>query len=279
MLLEVSSVTAIRIFSPNLSTIYIHICMVDYTSWTLKNIFFNVFLCVILNSLFIYSNHCLQRYMKFAFINFVDLINDTILATEFVGAVRSKRPRTIPAAYRQTNTRKEASALYGRCRLSNTFRGRFFFWLSQGILIFKYIIRGLFSEFLSRGPHPEHRRKYSRVYSESSFNDDSVFCSKEIYYIGSHSEFLPIALNSKFLDLEAKFLNLFLGLVTQHFDYLESWLKDDSGYILEYFLRCSGWGSFWEELKKRESFHKQRNWPPSDYQLKFGKDSNKKAHS
>ena len=154
MLLEVSSVTAIRIFSPNLSTIYIHICMVDYTSWTLKNIFFNVFLCVILNSLFIYSNHCLQRYMKFAFINFVDLINDTILATEFVGAVRSKRPRTIPAAYRQTNTRKEASALYGRCRLSNTFRGRFFFGYHRGYSFLNILYEASFLSFYQGDPTP-----------------------------------------------------------------------------------------------------------------------------
>jgi hypothetical protein len=164
MLLEVSSVTAIRIFSPNLSTIYIHICMVDYTSWTLKNIFFNVFLCVILNSLFIYSNHWLQRYMKFAFINFVDLINDTILATEFVGAVRSKRPRTIPAAYRQTNTRKEASALYGRCRLSNTFRGRFFFGYHRGYSFLNILYEASFLSFIKGTPPRTSQKVFKGIF-------------------------------------------------------------------------------------------------------------------
>ena len=57
-------------------------------------------------------------------------------------------------------------------------------------MFFLYMIRGLFSGF-SRGPHPEKLRKYLRVYSESSFNDDSVFCSMVERWdsIGSHFEF------------------------------------------------------------------------------------------
>ena len=65
------------------------------------------------------------------------------------------------------------------------------------------MIRGLFSEFFSRGPQPEHRMKYLRVDSESSFNDDSVFYSMVRDFIGPQSEFLPRALNSEFLTLEA----------------------------------------------------------------------------
>ncbi len=68
------------------------------------------------------------------------------------------------------------------------------------ILIFQI---GLFSGFFSKGPHPEHRRKYSRIYFEYSFNDDSVFNFMVRDSNGSHSDFLPRAMNSEFPTLEA----------------------------------------------------------------------------
>ena len=84
--------------------------------------------------------------------------------------------------------------------------------LINTLYIFKYIIRGLFSGVFLRGPHPEHWRKYLRVYSESSLHDDSVFCSMVRSSICSHSEFLPRALNSEFPTLED-----YICFSTQHF--------------------------------------------------------------
>ena len=76
-------------------------------------------------------------------------------------------------------------------------------------------MRPLFCFFLRRTP-PEHRRKYLRVHSESSFNDDPVFCSMVRDSIGSHSEFLPKALSSEFIEkdtfLEQTVLHLCLGI-------------------------------------------------------------------
>ena len=103
----------------------------------------------------------------------------------------------------------------------------------------KYMIRGLFSVFFSRGQH----RKYLRVYYESSFNVDSVFCSMVNDSIGSHPKFLPRALNSEFSTLEAYIWSWVCDTIFLII-YLESWLKDDSGYVPEYFLRCSEVGSF-----------------------------------
>ena len=100
--------------------------------------------------------------------------------------------------------------------------------------------------FLKRTP-PEQGRKYLRVYSESYIK---VFCSMVRDSIGSHSEFLPRALNSEFPTLEAC-ICFWVGDTKFLITYLESWLKDVSGYIPEYFLRCSGLGSFWEELRKK----------------------------
>ena len=51
--------------------------------------------------------------------------------------------------------------------------------------------------------------------------------------IGSHSEFLPRALNSKFPSLEA-YICFWVGDTTFLITYLESWFKDDSVYIPEF---------------------------------------------
>jgi len=58
------------------------------------------------------------------------------------------------------------------------------------------------------------------------------------------------ALNSKFPNLEAYFC-FWVGDTTFSITYLESWLKDDSEYISEYFLRCSRVWSFWEAIRKK----------------------------
>jgi len=87
------------------------------------------------------------------------------------------------------------------------------------------MIRGLFSVFFLE-------RKPPRVYSESSFKDDSVFCFVERDSIGFYSEFLPRALNSKSPTLEA-YSCFWIGDTIFLITYLESWLKEDSGYIPE----------------------------------------------
>ena len=50
-------------------------------------------------------------------------------------------------------------------------------------------------------------------------------------FIGSHSEFLPRGLNLEFPSLEAC-ICFWVGDTTFLIKYLESWLKDDSGNIL-----------------------------------------------
>jgi hypothetical protein len=114
----------------------------------------------------------------------------------------------------------------------------------------KYMIRGLFSVFFSRGQH----RKYLRVYYESSFNVDSVFCSMVNDSIGSHPKFLPRALNSEFSTLEA-YICFRVGGTSFLMTYLESLLKDDSIYNPENFLRCSR--VLLERAQKK--YHKQKN--------------------
>ena len=73
------------------------------------------------------------------------------------------------------------------------------------------------------------------------------------------------ALNSKFPNLEAYFC-FWVGDTTFSITYLESWLKDDSEYISEYFLRCSRvWsGPFGKRSEKRFSYLKQKKVQPPD---------------
>ena len=112
--------------------------------------------------------------------------------------------------------------------------------------------------FYSKVPHPKYRRKYLRVYSEPLFNDDPVFASMVRDFISSHSEFLPRSMNSEFPNLET-YICFWIGDTTCFITYLESWLKDDSGHIPEYFLRCSRVGLFGKSSEKMASYH----WQPT----------------
>ena len=87
-------------------------------------------------------------------------------------------------------------------------------------------MRGLFSVFFSRGPQPEHRRKYLRVYSVCFFNDDPYFATWLDTPIVSHSEFFTESSISEFSTLEA-YICFWVGITTFLIAYLESWLKDD----------------------------------------------------
>ena len=68
--------------------------------------------------------------------------------------------------------------------------------------------------------------------------------------IGSHSEFLPRVVNSECPTFEA-YICLRFGDTSFLITYFESLLKDDSGYIPENFLRCSGWGPFLGRAQKK----------------------------
>ncbi len=84
------------------------------------------------------------------------------------------------------------------------------------------------------------------------------FASMVRDFNSSHSEFLPRAMNSVFPNLEA-YICFWIGDTTFFITYLESWLKDDSGQIPEYFLRCSRVGLFGKSSEKMASYH----WQPT----------------